>query len=88
MNEAFLAGLPDPAVIEELSFEAILAGMKADLIVRFPDIEPVLALESAVANKLMQVAAYRELLIRARINEAATAPTPTTSSGRPARTSA
>lgn len=71
MNEAFLAGLPDPAVIEELSFEAILAGMKADLIVRFPDIEPVLALESAVANKLMQVAAYRELLIRARINEAA-----------------
>ena len=71
MNEAFLAGLPDPAVVEELSFEAILAGMKADLIVRFPDIEPVLALESAVANKLMQVAAYRELLIRARINEAA-----------------
>lgn len=73
MNEEFLIGLPDPTIIEELSFEVILAEMKADLIDRFPEISPVLALESSVAVKVMQVAAYRELLIRARINDAARA---------------
>jgi len=73
MTDPFLVGLPDPAVIEELSFEAILADMQADLVARFPDVEPILALESSIANKIMQVAAYRELLLRARTNDAARA---------------
>ncbi|XAI96342.1 hypothetical protein [Microcystis phage Mae-JY30] len=72
-TDPFLMGLPDPQVIEELSFEAIFEDMKADLIGRFPDIAPVLALESSAAVKVMQVAAYRELLLRARTNDAARA---------------
>ena len=73
MTDPFLAGLPDPKVIEELSFEAIYDAMKADLITRFPDIAPILALESSAAVKVMQVAAYRELVLRARTNDAARA---------------
>ena len=73
MADPFLAGLPDPTVVEEVSFEAILASMKGDLITRFPDIEPILALESSAAVKVMQVAAYRETIIRSRINHAARA---------------
>lgn len=69
----FLTGLPAPQVIEPLSFEAILAAMKADLADRFPDIGPILALESSAAVKVLQVAAYRELILRARINDAARA---------------
>lgn len=68
-----LANIPLPAVIETLSFEETLAEMQADLIARFPDIEPVLQLESALVNKLMQVFAYREILLRARVNDAAKA---------------
>ena len=71
MNEPFLAGLPDPIVIEESLFEDILADMKADLIDRFPDIAPILELKSSAAVKVMEVAAYRETLLRARINDAA-----------------
>ena len=44
MNEEFLAGLPNPRVIEALSYETILAAMKADLANRFPEIGPILAL--------------------------------------------
>lgn len=73
MTDPFLSGLPAPAVIEELSFEAVLADMQADLVARFPAIAPVLQLESSVANKVMQVAAYRETLLRARANDAARA---------------
>ena len=66
-----LSNLPPPEVIETLSFEVILDAMRADLIARFPQIEPTLALESTVVSKVLQVAAYREVLIRARINDAA-----------------
>lgn len=66
-----LASLPAPQVIEELTFEGILADMKADLIARFPQVEPVLQLESSVAVKVLQACAYRELLLRARVNDAA-----------------
>lgn len=73
MTDPFLSGLPDPTVIQEVSFEAILDAMKADLIARFPDIAPILSLESSAAVKVMQVAAYREMLLRSRINDAARA---------------
>lgn len=73
MADPFLVGLPDPTVIEEISFEAILDAMKSDLTARFPDIAPILALESSAAVKVMEAAAYRETVLRARINEAARA---------------
>jgi len=66
-----LSTLPPPALIETLSFEGILAEMKADLIERFPEIEPTLQIESTVVAKVLQVAAYREIMIRGRINDAA-----------------
>lgn len=68
-----LDSLPSPDVIETISFEQIFAEMQALLVKLYPDIEPTLALESALANKLLQVAAYREVLIRARVNSAAKA---------------
>lgn len=70
-----LSLLPVPDVVETLDFEAILAAMKADLITRAPELASVLALESEPAVKLLQVAAYREVLIRARVNDAAQAVT-------------
>jgi phage-related baseplate assembly protein len=73
MTDPFLAGLPDPTVIEEVSYDAILAGMKTDLIGRFPDIAPILALKSSAAVKVMETCAYREMILRARINSAARA---------------
>lgn len=68
-----LSTLPAPKVVEELSFEAILAALKADLVARFPAIEPTLQLESAVITKALQTASYREILVRARVNKAALA---------------
>lgn len=68
-----LESYPSPDVIEAISFEQILAEMQAELVRIFPAIEPTLALESALANKLFQVADYREMLVRARINDAAKA---------------
>ncbi|WP_413874165.1 baseplate J/gp47 family protein [Albidovulum sp.] len=68
-----LSRLPAPAVVEPLDYETILAAMKADLIGRAPELEPALALESEPMVKLLEVCAYRELLIRARVNDAARA---------------
>ncbi|PJN94872.1 baseplate assembly protein, partial [Amaricoccus sp. HAR-UPW-R2A-40] len=68
-----LSRLPPPDVVERLDFETILGAMKADLIARAPDLAPALALESEPAVKILEVAAYRELLLRARINDAARA---------------
>lgn len=68
-----LKSLPAPAVVETLDYEAILDGLRADLLTRYPAAAEVLDLESEPLLKLMEVAAYRELLIRARINDAARA---------------
>ncbi len=68
-----LSTLPTPAVVETLDYEAVLSALRADLLARHPDVASVLALESEPINKLLQVAAYRELLLRARINDAARA---------------
>jgi phage-related baseplate assembly protein len=70
-----LSLLPVPDVVETLDFEAILAAMKADLAARAPDLAAVLALESEPVVKLLQVCAYREVLLRARVNDAAQAVT-------------
>ena len=72
-----LTTLPAPRVVELLSYEAILAAAKADFAERMrphlPNIDDILALESDPVVKLIEAHAYRELLIRARINDAARA---------------
>lgn len=66
-----LSKLPFPAVVESLDFETILAAMLADLQAR--DTTFTALLESDPAYKVLQVCAYRELLMRQRVNEAAKA---------------
>lgn len=79
MNNAIdLSQLPAPNVIEPLDYETILAERKARLIALHPEEEreavaELLALESEPTVKLLQENAYRELLLRQRINEAARA---------------
>lgn len=71
--QADLDGFAEPEVIEELDFEATLAAAKAKMIELFPAIAPVLDLESEPATKLLEVTSFREMLLRARINDAARA---------------
>ena len=66
-----LASLPTPAVIETLSFETILAELQTEFHSRYPDYSALLASDPAM--KLLEVAAYREVLLRNRINAAAKA---------------
>lgn len=66
-----LSLLPAPQVVEPLDYEQILAGMVADLQARDPDFDALV--ESDPAHKVLQVAAYRELLIRQRVNDSARA---------------
>lgn len=73
MSSVDLSLLTLPDVIETLDFEAILADCKSYLISIYPDIEPMLALESEPALKILQTMAYRELLLRARYNDEARA---------------
>lgn len=67
------SAFPAPSVVETLDFEAILAEMKADVLQRYPEAAEVLTLESEPLVKLMEAFAYRELLYRARVNDAARA---------------
>jgi len=64
-----LASLPTPAVIEPLSFETIFSELQTEFQSRYPDYSALLASDPAV--KLLEVAAYREVLLRNRINAAA-----------------
>ena len=66
-----LASLPTPAVIESLSFETIFTELQTEFQSRYPDYSALLASDPAV--KLLEVAAYREVLLRNRINTAAKA---------------
>lgn len=63
-----IANLPEPELIEELDFEAIFRELVIDFRGRHPDYTALL--ESDPAIKLMQVFAYRELLLRQRVNDA------------------
>lgn len=62
-----LSQLPAPAIVEQISFETILAEMLADLQARHPEFSALV--ESDPAYKILEVAAYRETLIRQRNNE-------------------
>ncbi|WP_313073398.1 baseplate J/gp47 family protein [Melaminivora sp.] len=70
-----LSALPAPQVVEPLDYEALLAQTKAELAERLrahlPAIDRILTLESDPIVKLLQAWAWRELLLRARINDAA-----------------
>lgn len=73
-----LSQLPLPNIIETLDYEAILAERKACLVGLYPADEQAtvsaqLELESDPRTKLLQENAYRELLLRARINDSARA---------------
>ena len=66
-----LASLPTPAVIETLSFETIFTELQTEFQSLYPDYSALLASDPAV--KLLEVAAYREVLLRNRVNAAAKA---------------
>lgn len=71
MTTIDLSQLPAPTIIEALSFEAILDALKSGFKTRYPAFDADLLSEPAI--KLLEVAAYRELMLRARINDAAKA---------------
>lgn len=62
-----LSGLPFPQAVKTLDFEVILAAMKADLVARLPAYTALL--ESDPGMKILEVCAYRELLVRQDNNE-------------------
>lgn len=66
-----LSQLSAPTVVESLDFETIFQSMLTDL--RLRDSTFSALVESDPAYKILEVAAYRELLIRQRVNDAAKA---------------
>ena len=66
-----LSQLPAPQVVEALDYETILAAMLADFVARDPEFSALV--ESDPAYRILEVSAYRELLIRQRVNDAARA---------------
>ena len=66
-----ISQLTAPKVVESLDFETIFDSMLADLLQR--DETFTALVESDPAYKILEVCAYRELLIRQRVNEAAKA---------------
>lgn len=69
MNRIDLSKLPPPQLIEELDYEVILAEMREKMQELCPEWTGY-ELESDPANKVLEVAAYREMLLRQRVNEA------------------
>lgn len=73
-----LSQLPQPQIIETLDFEVILQEVNALIIAAFPvgeraSVAAALELESEPLNVIAQVIAYREMMLRQRINEGAAA---------------
>ena len=66
-----LSQLAAPDVVETLDYEVILAAMVADLQSRDPAFTALV--ESDPAYKILEVAAYRETIIRQRVNDGAKA---------------
>jgi len=78
-NSVDLSRLPAPQVVEALDFETIFASMLADLLVRLPTFDATV--ESDPALVALEVAAYRELMLRQRVNDAARAVMPAFATG-------
>lgn len=66
-----LSQVPVPNVVETIDYEAILTAMLADLQSRWPQFSALV--ESDPAYKILEVCAYREFILRARVNDAARA---------------
>jgi phage-related baseplate assembly protein len=64
-----LSRLPPPTVVEQISFETIRDDMIADLQARLPSFDTIL--ESDPVIKLIEVAAFRETLLRQQFNDRA-----------------
>lgn len=78
MSAIDFSQLPAPDVIEAVSYEAILAERKADFLSRLPSdlqetVAAALARESEPITKLLEESAYREMVLRQRVNDAARA---------------
>lgn len=78
MNIIDISRLPPPDVVESIDYEQILAERKAYFISLHPedqqaDIAATLALESEPIVKLLQESAYRETVLRQRVNDSARA---------------
>jgi len=70
LSQIDFAQIPEPAVIELLDYETILAAMKADLLARDATLTAA-SLESDPISKVLEVAAYREFILRQRVNDGA-----------------
>lgn len=73
-----LSQLPEPTIIEEPDFEVILTDIKAMMIAAYPAeqqtaVAAALELESEPLAVIAEVTAFREVLLRQRINEGARA---------------
>lgn len=68
-----LSAVPAPDAVEALDVEVLLSGLKAELVMLAPELAPVISLESEPVVKLLEVFALREVLLRARVNDAARA---------------
>ncbi|VWB86328.1 baseplate J/gp47 family protein [Burkholderia lata] len=73
-----LSQLPSPDIVETIDYEALLAARKARFVSLYPageqaEIAATLALESEPVVKLLQENAYREIVLRQRVNDAARA---------------
>lgn len=66
-----LSQLPAPKVIEALDYETIFSALLTDFRTRYPQFSA--EVESEPVIKQLQTAAYREMLIRQRVNDAAAA---------------
>ena len=71
-NPIDLSRLPAPDVIEALNYETIFGVTLADMRGRFPDLAN-LDSEADPVFKLMQTTSYREMIVRARVNDGARA---------------
>ncbi len=64
-----LSRLPAPVVVEQLAYETIRAALIADMRARHPDFDAAVSSDPVV--KVLEVAAYRELLLRRDIQDSA-----------------
>lgn len=66
-----LSRLPAPAIVEEINYETILEDMLTDL--RSRDTQFNTLSQADPAYKILQVCAYREMILRQRVNDSARA---------------
>jgi len=69
-----LSRLPAPTIVKTLDFDTIYGQMLAELQALVPTFDATVKSDPAI--KLLEVAAYREMLLRARVNDAARAVMP------------